>query len=167
MMIPQTDSYAEQLAEVHQRLVHEGRPAAEAAMGPIAYAPRELPRRPALLRRLMFNTFRRDGWRCRYCDGKVILGPVFVLLGQLFPDSFPWSLKRSRSPAELSLARLDISRDRHAPQVLAALRRARFSAGWTLDDVIHAGGHPQSARLGRVHEHDLGVTAGELLGTQR
>jgi hypothetical protein len=90
MMIPPADSYPEQLGEVLRRLIEDGRSAADATLMPIAYAPRALPRRPALPRQIMFDTFRRDGWRCRYCDGKVILSPVFALLGRVFPDTFPY-----------------------------------------------------------------------------
>ena len=66
-----------------------------------------------------------------------------------------------------SLPGLHVRRDRHPPQVLAALRRVRFGVGRAFDDVIHASGYPQLAPLGRVHEHDLGVAVGELLGAQR
>ena len=83
--------------------------------------------------------------------------------------------RRRRAPARPSvgdeldhaqpLARLDVGHDRHAPEVLAALRR-RLGPGRALDDVIHAGRHPQRALAGDVHEHGAAVAMGELLGAQ-
>jgi len=39
---------------------------------------------------VQIEVFRRDGWTCRYCGGQTIFTPAMALLGELFPDHFPY-----------------------------------------------------------------------------
>ena len=38
----------------------------------------------------MCSIFHRDHFCCRYCGGRTILTPVMELLGELYPDVFPF-----------------------------------------------------------------------------
>lgn len=71
-------------------LLEDGREAALRELAPIAYPPREVPRRPSLSPSGRLAIYRRDGWLCRYCGARTIFTPVMALLGLLFPDDFPY-----------------------------------------------------------------------------
>lgn len=89
-MRPQTDEYPDHIepavAAAASGQVEDG----ARLLQPIAYPPRELPRRKPLSRELMVLVFQRDSYCCRYCGGRTILTPVMELLGVLYPDIFPF-----------------------------------------------------------------------------
>lgn len=56
---------------------------------------------PAVVRQV----FERDGWRCRYCDLRVIDRRLLSALGAVLPAEFPWTDRNASShPAGLLLA---------------------------------------------------------------
>jgi hypothetical protein len=59
-------------------------------MADIAYARREVSKRPAIPRPAMIRVFRRDCWTCRYCGKRTIFYPVMPLLGVIFREQFPF-----------------------------------------------------------------------------
>lgn len=51
------------------------------------------------------SVYERDGWRCRYCDLKVIDPALLRALGTVLPADFPWTDRNASShPAGLLLA---------------------------------------------------------------
>jgi hypothetical protein len=87
---PQADNYPEAVQAVLEAIARGGVDAGAAALAPIAYSPRDLPRRPTTPRRLALAVFRRDRFSCRYCAGMMIFTPICQLLRTLYPDAFPW-----------------------------------------------------------------------------
>jgi 5-methylcytosine-specific restriction endonuclease McrA len=89
---PQEDSYPEVVEHVLSAICRDGADAGAETLASIAYPPRDLPPRPALPRRVAVDIFRRDRFRCRYCDGRTILQPISRLLGSDYSDAYPWHL---------------------------------------------------------------------------
>jgi HNH endonuclease len=73
-----------------QALLQGGLDAGRVALSPIAYPPRVIAPRPTLKRTLMCGIFYRDHFCCRYCGGRTILTPVMEVLGELYPEIFPF-----------------------------------------------------------------------------
>src|SRR5215217_6418004 len=76
------------------------------------------------------------------------------------------ALARPAVPQELhqpkALPRLELRGNRNPSEVLGTLS-ARLCAWRPFDNMVHTRGHPQSALLRGVHEHDPGVVVGEVL----
>jgi 5-methylcytosine-specific restriction endonuclease McrA len=89
-MIPPRDNYPERLQQVVSRYLEAGHDAGLRELQPISYPPREVPRRSGTPRRQALEIFRRDGWLCRYCGGRTIFEPMMALIGDVFPDDFPY-----------------------------------------------------------------------------
>ena len=89
-MRPQADSYPDQIEVAIHALLDEGIDGGRRALSLIAYPPRLIARRPALARELMCRIFHRDHFYCRYCSGRTILTSVMELIGELYPEIFPF-----------------------------------------------------------------------------
>jgi 5-methylcytosine-specific restriction endonuclease McrA len=57
----------------------------------IAYRAQVIRPRQAPPRLVRIETFRRDGFHCRYCGRRVMLVPMLQLVGLLYPDLFPFT----------------------------------------------------------------------------
>lgn len=86
--LPQTDDYDVHIAEAVKVLLTSGPEAGRTALEPIAYPPRELPRRPTLTRAQAGRIYVRDHFVCRYCGQRTILSSIMELIGRLYPDIF-------------------------------------------------------------------------------
>lgn len=86
---PATD-YSSALVRVIRALLDDGREAGARALEPIAFPRREIAKRPSLGRVRAGEVFRRDRFRCRYCGVRVIPTPIMELVGNIYPDGFPY-----------------------------------------------------------------------------
>ena len=90
-MHPQADEYPDQIESALEILIERGpEPGGEALAKmtpPLAIAST---RRP-ISKTTATRVFQRDHFVCRYCDGKTIFVPVMELLGDIYPDVFPYA----------------------------------------------------------------------------
>ena len=87
---PPEDDYPRTIERVIVAVLDQGVGAGAAELEPIAYTRREIAKRPGLSRTLQAEIYRRDRFCCRYCGGELIPAPIMELLGDLYPDSFPF-----------------------------------------------------------------------------
>lgn len=89
-MRPQSDDYPDHIGPAVAAAAAGDLETGKHLLSPIAYHPRELPKRRTLRREQMVHIFRRDCFCCRYCGSKTILTPIMELLGTLYPEIFPF-----------------------------------------------------------------------------
>lgn len=89
-MRPQSDDYPDHIERVLERLLEEGVDAGAEVLEVIAYPPREIPKRRPITRSTSVRILQRDNFTCRYCGGRTILSSVMELLGEIYPESFPF-----------------------------------------------------------------------------
>ena len=89
-MHPPNDDYVPPIEAAVRALVDGERVAGERALQPIAYPPRSFLPRPAIRAPKAALIIKRDHFCCRYCGRKTIATPIMVLLGSLYPASFPY-----------------------------------------------------------------------------
>lgn len=89
-MRPQADEYPDVLEAALTALIQQGPEAGATALAPIAYPRREVVKKRAVGIPVAARVMKRDGFHCRYCGGKTVLGPIMELLGSLYPDVFPF-----------------------------------------------------------------------------
>lgn len=87
---PPADDYPERLAAVIQAVLDHGCEAGAAAIEPMAYARREMTKRPSLSRLAQGRVYRRDHFQCRYCGGKLIPTAIMQLVAGMYPAAFPY-----------------------------------------------------------------------------
>src|SRR5437899_12611226 len=87
---PQNDHYDSQIAKAVKAVLGHGLEAGRVALEPIAYPPRQIPRRPVLSRTQAGRIYVRDHFICRYCGQRTILTAIMELVGGLYPDIFPF-----------------------------------------------------------------------------
>ena len=87
---PPSDDYPEVLSDVIDAILSRGLSAGAEALAPIAFVRRDVQRRPSMSRSLQGEVYRRDRFTCRYCGGRLIPTPVMELIGELYPDDFPF-----------------------------------------------------------------------------
>lgn len=87
---PPTDEYPQVLAEVIMAMLTDGVEAGAKALAQIAYPRRSIPKRPTLSRAVQGRVFRRDHFACRYCGGWLMPAPLMELIGEIYPDAFPF-----------------------------------------------------------------------------
>jgi len=89
---PQTDEYPDELERVIELLLTDGREAASGALAAIAQPRRAVAVRADPSESVVAAVYRRDRFRCRYCDARLIPTPIMRLLADVFPDDFPYHL---------------------------------------------------------------------------
>jgi 5-methylcytosine-specific restriction endonuclease McrA len=87
---PPADDYPAVLRRVIDAALTDGIEAGAQALAPITYPRRLIPKRPGLSRAFQGKVYRRDRFTCRYCGGKLIPTPIMELLGEIYPDAFPF-----------------------------------------------------------------------------
>ena len=87
---PETDDYPDRLERVAEALVAGDRVKAEAELAALAYTVREVPRRSEPSETVIASIYRRDRFRCRYCNARVIPTQVMRLVSHFFPEAFPY-----------------------------------------------------------------------------
>ncbi len=84
------DAFPEHLEDAIRAFLDNGWEAGAKALEPIRYEREEMAKRPSLPRPLQGKVLRRDNFHCRYCNGRVIPPGIMELVGELYPDYFPF-----------------------------------------------------------------------------
>lgn len=87
---PPDDNFPDVLDSVIKATVNGDTARAESELAPIVFRAEARATRPSLSTKVQAEVFVRDGFRCRYCGGRVILIPVMRVLSGIFPEQFPY-----------------------------------------------------------------------------
>jgi 5-methylcytosine-specific restriction endonuclease McrA len=83
------DDYLEHIATALAELVAGNRAAADTAIEPLLVTLQERGKRPAITPALSGQIFRRDGYHCRYCGGRVVPAAVLHATALIWPAVIP------------------------------------------------------------------------------
>jgi 5-methylcytosine-specific restriction endonuclease McrA len=90
LLVPPDDGYPKALESTFQAIVERGVEAGQDALRPIAHPRSVIEPPPGLSRARQGEIYRRDRFQCRYCTATLIPASLMELLGELYPDEFPF-----------------------------------------------------------------------------